>query len=203
MEIRQIVLPIFLSGAMTPVLAGDLYLLGAVGQSQFDVAQGTIDKALKRAGARNISSSTDDTDTAYKIQVGYQFNPYFAIEGGYVDLGKATYTASFNGGSAKASIKASGINLAVLGMFPVNESLSLFGKLGVINAEAKTDLRATGLTASVSNTTLRAGAGLGLNYNLEKSIAARIEYEEFYKLGDTDGGTDKVGMWSVAILYRF
>lgn len=203
MEVRQIVFLVFLSGAVTPVLAGDLYLLGAVGQSQFDVARGTIDKALTRAGARNISSSTDDTDTAYKIQLGYQFNPYFAIEGGYVDLGKATYTANFNGGSANASIKASGINLAVLGMFPVSESLSLFGKLGVINAEAKTDLRATGLTASVSNTTLRTGAGLGLNYNLEKSIAARIEYEEFYKLGDTDGGTEQVSLWSAAILYRF
>lgn len=203
MEIRQMLLPILLSGTVTPVLAGDLYLLGAVGQSRFDVAQSTIDKALRSAGARNVSSSTDDNDTAYKIQLGYQLNPYFAIEGGYVDLGKATYTASFNGGSAKASIKASGINIAVLGMFPVSESLSLFGKVGLINAEAKTDLHATGLTVSVSNTTLRTGAGLGLNYQFEKSIAARIEYEEFYKLGDTDGGTEKVGLWSVAILYRF
>lgn len=32
--------------------------------------------------------------------VGYRFNQNFAVEGGYVDLGKASYSANFTGGNA-------------------------------------------------------------------------------------------------------
>lgn len=188
----------------TPLPASDLYLLGAIGRSRFDVAQGAIDNVvLKKAGAQEIISTTDVRDTGYKIQLGYRFNPYLAIEGGYVDLGNATYAARFNGGSAEVTIKAHGINAAVLGMLPVNDSFTLFGKLGVINAKAETDLRTTGLSALVKSTNLRANAGIGATYDLGNNLSGRFEYEAFYKLGDSQGGTERVGLWSIGIQFKF
>ncbi len=90
-----------------------------------------------------------------------------------------------------------------LGILPVNESLSLFGKLGIINAKAKTDLRTTGLTASVDSTILRPNIGIGVIYHISHAISTRVEYEEFYKLGDSDGGTNKAGFWSLGISLKF
>lgn len=203
MKNKPIAVSVLLSVASTSLPASDLYLVGAIGRSHFAVEQGTIDGAIRKAGANGISSTTDKDDTAYKIQLGYRFNPYLAIEGGYVDLGKATYAARFDGGSATVTIRARGVNAAVLGLFPVNDSFTLFGKLGVINAKAETELRTTGLSASVNSTNLRANTGLGVTYNFGKAISGRFEYEEFYKLGDSEGGTRKVGLWSFAIQFKF
>lgn len=203
MKLKHFALPLLLLLKATPGLAGNFYLMGAVGQSHIHVEQSLIDNALQRGGARGLSSTTNEDDTAYKIQMGFQFNRYFAMEGGYVDLGRATYTASFNRGSADASIKVRGVSAAILGMVPLHHSLSLFAKLGVINAKAETNLRTTGLTASVNSTILRPNIGVGIIYDFGNAISTRLEYEEFYKLGDSEGGTDKAGFWSLGLSFRF
>src|SRR5687767_7898130 len=48
-----------------------------------DVGQAKLDHAT----AFEEESDLDDTSTAYTLRVGYQFNRYFALEGGYTDLG--------------------------------------------------------------------------------------------------------------------
>lgn len=186
-----------------PVRAGELYFLGAVGLSRIDVERDTIDNALRRAGTSKLSSSTDNDDSAYKVQVGYLFNPNFAIEGGYVNLGKATYAATFTQGSATASIKVHGPNVAALGIFPITDSFSLFGKLGAIQATTETEVQTTRRATSVKNSFLRPNVGFGANFALEKSTIIRIEFEEFYKLGNSDGGTKNVNFFSIGITFQF
>lgn len=203
MRLKKTALFLPVAVAAFPVLAGDFYMLAALGGSRFDVPQESIDNALRQAGARGLQSGKEQGDTGYKVQVGYQFNPNLAIEGGYVDLGKASYNATFIGGSALATIKAHGANLAVRGIVPVSESLSLFAKLGAINAKADTDLRATGFAVSISSTQLRANFGLGATYQFSQNLGARLEYEQFYKLGDNRGGTERVDLWSVGLVVRF
>lgn len=194
----------FLAAAIpTPMFAGDFYVLGAAGHSAYKLDREAFDNVLRNAGAAGVSSTTENNDSAYKVQLGYQFNRYFAVELGYVDLGKAKYKAGFLGGSAQASIKARGTNLAALGILPLDETFSVFAKLGAINARADTKLETSGLSASVSSTNLRMDDGVGLMYELRPGVLTRLEYEQFHKLGNTQGGTERVGLWSLGLMLKF
>lgn len=183
--------------------ADGIYLLGSAGQSKYKLSKDDFDNALRGAGAIGVTSTTHENDSAYKIQLGYQFTPNFALEAGYIDLGKARYTANFLGGSANASVKAQGVNVATLGIIPIYGSASLFAKVGVINAKANTNLSTSQQNVSIESTHLRANTGLGFNYGFTKSLGVRVEYEQFYKLGDTHGGTQRVDFWSMGIAYKF
>ncbi|MBI3919113.1 MAG: outer membrane beta-barrel protein [Betaproteobacteria bacterium] len=51
----------------------------------------------------SIAGSKDEKDTAWKFFGGYQINRYIGIEGGYVDLGKASVTGVSGGNVAGKS----------------------------------------------------------------------------------------------------
>lgn len=192
----------------TPVFAGDVYVVGSIGYSRVDLDKATVDNDLTSAGATNVNSTLDKNDTGYKIQIGYQFNQNFTVEGGYVDLGKAKYSASYTGGNAAADAKASGINIAAIGILPINESFSVFGKLGLINAKVEISASATGPGGSASGTASatkwKPNFGIGGTYNINKQVGIRAEIERFSKLGDSDNtGESNVDMLSAGVMYKF
>lgn len=203
MELRPTVFFLLAAAGSALAHAGDFYILGAAGQSGYKLDRAEFDGSLRRAGATGLSSTTDESDTGYKLQFGYRFAPNVALEGGYVDLGKARYTAVFLGGVAEASVKAHGANLALLGILPINGAFSAFAKIGAINAKAETSLRTSRFNVSVNNTYLRFNDGIGLEWNVGNHIGARLEYEQFHKLGDLRGGMRRVDFWSVGLAVRF
>src|SRR3954447_2244619 len=77
--------------------------------------------------------SCDDKDTAYRIFGGYKFHPNIAVEGGYSPLGETS--SSFPGGNVTA--EANAWDLVGVGIFPLGNNFSVFGKLGFYNAELK------------------------------------------------------------------
>ncbi|MBA3903537.1 MAG: hypothetical protein C0522_07685 [Rhodocyclaceae bacterium] len=191
-----------------PVFAGDIYVVGSVGRSSADINKNDIDSALVSAGATGVSSSLDKNDTGYKLQLGYQFNQNFAVEGGYIDLGKATYSASFTGGSASASVKATGWNVAAVGILPINDAFSVFGKVGTIDAKVEANVSASGpggtASGSASATKWKTLWGVGATYNISKQVGVRVEYEQFNNLGDknTTGEAD-VSLVSAGVVFKF
>jgi OOP family OmpA-OmpF porin len=194
--------------AAAPAFAGDVYVVGSVGRSAIDVNKGDLDNAVTSAGATGLSSSLDKNDTAYKVQIGYQFNQNFALEGGYVDLGKANYSANYTGGNLNAIVKASGLNIVAVGILPLNESFSIFGKVGVIHAKVEVSATGTGpggsASASDSSTDWKPNFGIGGTYNISKQLGIRAEYERFQKLGNSDTtGEANVDLLSAGVMYKF
>ncbi len=190
------------------VFAGDWYMAGSIGQSDFKGGKSDIDNALTSAGVTGLSSRLDDKDTAYKLQVGYRFTPNLAVEGGYVDLGKLKYMASFTGGTGRAEIKATGWNLAVVGSLPLGQDFSLFGKLGMIDAKVEANVFATGAggaaSAGVSDTSWKGHWGFGLDYAVNQKMAIRAEIERFSKLGDNNTtGEGDVDLLSLGVVFKF
>lgn len=205
---KTALIAILAASSAAPAFAGEAYVVGSAGRSSFDINQSRLDDILTSAGAAALSSSLKKTDTAYKVQLGYEFNKNVAIEGGYVDLGKAKYSATFTGGNATFDAKASGVNIAVLGIAPVNESFSIFGKLGVIVAKVDASAYAVGNNASAwataSSTKAAATWGVGATLNINKQFAVRAEYEQFSKLGDTNTtGQATVDLASVGLVLKF
>lgn len=184
------------------------YLVGSVGQSMYDTDQGRLNGAL--SGATGLSSSMDDNDTGYKLQVGYQFTPNIAVEGGYVDLGKTKYSASYTGltvpATASGDMKVKGWNVAAVGTLPINEMFSVFAKLGAIAAKVETRIAAADLTTtgiSSDSTKWKGNWGVGATWHVNQQVGVRIEYERFDNLGSDATGKTDVDLASVGVVFRF
>jgi len=81
----------------------------------------------KVSGSRDISktaSTIDDDDQAFGILGGYQFNKYFGLEAGYLDMGSLGFESADNNVSVDA------VHFSAVGTLPLGQRFSLVGKLG-------------------------------------------------------------------------
>src|SRR5262245_18727725 len=102
---------------------GPFYVGASAGRSD-------IDEEIAFPGL--IAAGTvDGKNTGYKIFGGYEFNQYFGVEVALMDLGKAKYSGSFLGTPvAGGKVEVVGLNTSAVGIIPVSQNFSLFGKLG-------------------------------------------------------------------------
>lgn len=161
----------------TPVMAEGFYVALDVGQTN------AKDTCTRRSGCT-------DTATAMRAAAGYQFTMMWGAEVSYATYGKATLGGTY-GDWETTGVQASGI-----GAFPVTESFSVLGKLGVVRIEHK----AVGATSTKTNLAY----GVGAQYDFSKGIAARLQYERLGDVGDTNTtGQAKASLLSAGILFRF
>lgn len=195
--------------------AEGFYVLAAGGISHTTFRDQSPEKVINdevasaNAGGFNITDSTnlDDENGAYKLQLGYQLNENFAIEGGYVDLGKTEFTYSITDSidtqTGKISWDNKGWNLDGVLILPVNAGVSLFGKLGLIRAETKikeTDSIYGDSSDTVTKT--RPNFGVGVAYNFYRGLSARLEAERFFRLAQSGSKMD-IDLYSLGVSYHF
>jgi OOP family OmpA-OmpF porin len=196
--------PLALLGLVGTASAGDLYLLGAVTHSKTSLDRSTFDTDLKNAGAAGLSSGDRGNGNQWRLQLGYDFSPNFALEAGYIDFGKARYSASYGGGTANGTLKAGGLDIAALGILPLTDSISLFGKAGLVAAKVKSSLSSSLVSSSDSSNEVRPLLGIGAGFKLSESLQLRTEYEHVSGLGKS-GTTGKMNdnLVSLGLAYRF
>lgn len=136
--------------------------------------------------------TTSHSDTAMSILGGYQVNKNFAAEVQYIDMGKLTQ------GSATA--KTSGIAVTAVGILPINEMFSLFGKLGASN----TSVKATNPFIDATDSKTAVTFGVGGQYNINSSLGIRAGYDRYTVGQATPNGTDGTyTVISAGVVYKF
>ena len=187
----------------------DFYGGVSLGQAKFNANTGGIDSGLATAGGiGGISSAIDGRNTGFKLRLGYRLSDRLALEGGYVDFGKANYSASYTvpgAGNASGRMEAEGVNFDVLGRIPLNRGFAVFGKAGVLLSRVETNVSSADGSASVSSraTTLRPGLGGGIDYTLSRNVSLRTEWERYFKVGNDSTGKSDVDLLSAGLDYRF
>lgn len=178
-----------------------------VGRSMAKIDDPRISSGLQQGGFASSSIVDDDRATGFKLYGGYQFNRYFALEGGYFDLGKFGYTATtVPAGTLRGDIRLKGLNLDAVGLLPITDRLSAFGRVGVAYADARDTFSGTGAvnvrTASASKREANLKAGVGLQYAFSDALAMRLEAER-YRVNDAVGNRGDIDLISLGLLYRF
>jgi OOP family OmpA-OmpF porin len=168
---------------------------------------GEFDAALASLGVTTSSSSTDDSDFAFKLFGGYKVNKYFALEGSWTDLGEATYSANIVApvsASANANWEASAFALSALGILPLGSQFELFGKVGLTLWDADLRVSAAGIEESADEDGSGAVYGIGANFNFTPNLAIRAEWERYDGIGEDDTtGESDFDMWSAGLQYNF
>jgi OOP family OmpA-OmpF porin len=160
------------------------------------------------------SIDKNENSTGYKIQLGYQLNSNFALEGGYVDLGKMSITNNVTApivGSLRGDVKADGWNVMAVGILPMSNDFSLIGKVGALFSTTKGDYSTTGavtlpagVRSSYTKDETNLAYGVGLQYNINKSISVRGEVESFVDLRPADTSSKRtVNLYSIGLIFKF
>lgn len=183
------------------------YLGGNVGRATARIDDNGIKGSLLGAGFTGTAIGDHDHDTAFKVFGGYRFTEYFALEGGYFNLGHFGYDATtVPGGTLDGRLGYQGANLDAVGFLPLGGHFSLFGRAGVTYGQTRDTFSGTGLvtvlTPDPSHNGVGAKFGGGLQYELTRRVAVRAEVER-YLINDAVGNRGDLDMASLGILVRF
>lgn len=190
----------------SPSASSRFYGVASVGRSTIDANAAAINASGARNGVATTTSNSSN-DVGWKLQLGYQMTPTWALEGGYGSLGKAKY---FVTAAAPAAYTASGVrkadlfNLDLVGKIEINKSFSLLGRLGGYYWRTDSDLPfATGL-AKVRDTGTDVKFGAGVQYEFTRNFALRGEFERFNGIGNgSTSGDSKVNLLSIGAVLKF
>ena len=136
--------------------------------------------------------SCDEKDTAWKLFGGYRFNPYFAVEGTYLDWGEASGTINTASGVRTIPLGQTGMGIAAVGSLPIRPQFSLFGKVGYVWTTQETPASASG---NFEREEEELHYGLGVRLAFTPNWGARAEWERADKT--------KVELFSIGLEYRF
>jgi OOP family OmpA-OmpF porin len=191
-------------------LAAAMATAGVVASSA--MAQSMADRGGYVGGAFGQSSadcepsaglSCDDKDTSWKVFGGYQINRNFAVELGYANLGEI----SISGGGVRATAESTAWDLVGLGIWPVNNQFSIYGKLGVYMATVDVSVSPSAAGESGDDSTTGLTFGAGVRYNFTRNLGLQAEWQRYGKVeapSDTAiTGDSDLDVLSVGIVYRF
>lgn len=151
--------------------------------AQLNMSSVYVGGSLGQAKAKDSCSGCDDKDTTWGVFGGYRVNRYVAAELGYHDLG------------SYGPIDANAWELVGVGSWPITDQFSVYGKLGGYRGKFE------GAGASESNTDLT--YGLGLQFDLNKNVGLRGEWQRYPSMGGGAFNNIDVDVLRVSALWNF
>lgn len=174
------------------------------------------------------TSCSDNNNIAYRLAYIYNFNRTWGLEISAGELGHAKADGSIASPPAPATapasydwhLRATGLAIAGIGTIHLGDSLSLFGKAGVVHAVLKEEWNLAASNGNYYGITLNGveitdkrayrfiyGAGIQLDFS--KDYALRAQYENFgtYDIYDDYGippvSPVKISLLSVGFVLKF
>jgi OOP family OmpA-OmpF porin len=166
------------------------YLGGSIGQTEFK----DFCKDIQAPGGIT-GGSCDEKDKSWKFFGGYQVNRHLAVEGSFINWGETSVNGTFAGLPTSGTAEVTSWGIAGVGILPLGERFSLFGKLGFLRTEAEVRVNVAGFPGTGDESETEAHFGLGARFNLTNRFGARLEWE---RANDT-----KADMLSIGLQYRF
>ena len=146
-----------------------------------------------------VTGSTDKRDSAWKLFGGYQFNRNIAVEGGYVDMGKA----SVAGPQGFASAESNAWQIGAVGSLPLSQQFAFTGKLGVARASTDSIGVVNGVAFAGTQHHTAPTYGLGMRYDLSQNVALRGDWDRYRIENGAFGGKSDSDLFTVGAQFKF
>jgi hypothetical protein len=203
-----------------------------MGYSKMNINEGKLDNALDsfldstESGLFVANSNSDQYSTPYSIFVGYKFMKYLAVEVAYLDMGSSNYKARIDYdtgdgidegvGKVTGDWHAKGWPVSALGIWPINDMWSVFGRVGVFMGDMKVTAKAVGddtywecgsdcliAKGHDSDGSTEFFGGVGVDAAFMDTWAARLEWQAMPSVGNDDTGSGNFNNFMFSILYKF
>jgi outer membrane autotransporter protein len=187
------------------------YAGASVGRSDVSIDRNALADAFLDLGFSGASTTSSDTDTAYRAYAGYLFLPYLGVEAAYVDLGSFRFRTDVDPtGSLSGKPGIKGGELSLVGRLPIGERFAVYGRAGVFSARTTTRYTASGSVELIDGAerqrkkTTKPAYALGASYDFTHNFGARAEVARYTKLGDDlTGGQTDANLVSIGLTYTF
>lgn len=153
----------------------------------------------------SVTSGRDDSDMAYRLFAGYQFNRYFGMEVGYSDLGRfgiSADTVPTGRMDGRVKVRTAGVDL--VGTVPLVDQLDFIWRVGAQRAQVNGRYSGTGAVQAASPSTSARGwgakFGAGLQLALMPGMLLRAEAEQA-RVPDTLGGHMRVRTYGLSLVW--
>lgn len=189
---KKLFAAIALVAACSPVLGQEtgFYVGASLGQASYREACRDFDTLVGVQGAFGCSSKQDG---AAKVFAGWRFLRYLAAEVSYIDYGEVM-AQGVAGASVTATSAVKAAGLSALGIVPLGDVYSVFGRLGLL--QSRISMRSTGaVAASQDHGETELHVGIGALAQLGRRWAMRVEYE---RLNDS-----RIDLSTLGVQYRF
>ncbi len=156
-----------------------------------------------QAEARGVCDNVtncDSSDTSYRANIGYQFNPFVSAEVGYTSFGTTVDTQD---GSGSASQEAGAITASVVGTIPIGERFGLFGRVGAARYDLDNSGTIQGVPVEDGDNSTKPFFGAGAKFHLTDNFALRAEYQVYRDLAGINGNDDDIHAWSGGAQFTF
>lgn len=208
---------VLLSAALPLAASGDnfegWYGAMTLGVSSYGNSQDDEDRLQSELAQEGIQADVhvDDNPGALGLGIGYHFNPNFALEVNYLDLGDATshiHDFSPVEGRSTEHLDASGGSVDAIGLIPLSERVSLFGKLGVFNYHlddaVDADFPVQHQLPDANGTAWDIGAGVEIHFI--RNLGTRAGFTSYRQVGDSSPngpGKQNIGLGYAQLYYNF
>lgn len=202
------------------------YVGAGVGWSQISIPKAKITNGIAAeveslgAPIDTWSAKADESSIPWNLTVGYRFYKYLAVEAGYLEAGTATYTGKGTVDDidlgilpAKGTLdwQAHGAQVSVLGIWPIDPTWSVFGRVGGFFGDVKASAKAS---VTVGETVFTGKAhentnsneflyGVGVDSHFLDRWTARVEWMAMPSLGNNDTGSADWNGVLLSFLYQF
>lgn len=144
-------------------------------------------------------------ENGYRLKLGYKYSRYLAFEGEYVDFGRSPADLFASPGNLASAFRSSGFGVDTIATLPVWR-FSFYGRMGAYRGDARGIFgHSTSLLADPQFTrNTRWRYGLGMRYDVTKSLGIRAELERYSPLGSPFATeVDAADQFSVGVSWRF
>lgn len=182
-----------------PAVAGN-YLAVTVGESTAkDWNEGVLDD-----GSAISNASAEDTDTAFRVAMGFAASESLTFEVAYVDLGETTADGTSDGtgvfwvpGPVHRTAAVDGYDFGVVGRLPTSETFALLARVGIFMWDVKSSFEDSAGSVPGADSGDDPFFGVGAEFDVSPSVSFRAEFVR-YAVDDLD-----VDSLSLSAILRF
>jgi outer membrane protein OmpA-like peptidoglycan-associated protein len=144
----------------------------------------TLNTRLRNEGLPGTASASNTSRPGWRLFGGYAWNDYLGAEVGYTGLGDIKMSLSGTGPVTETQLKAirpatgSGVEVAMLGKYPLTERLNGFVRAGLFHWEQTYNLTGSG-SGSGSFKGDDGFYGLGTEWRLNEAWSARLSWDRY------------------------
>jgi hypothetical protein len=151
----------------------------------------------------NIPSGAGSVDEPARLKLGYKYSRYLAVESEFVDAPHAASDLFASPGNLNSAFRSPSYGVDTVATLPIWR-LSFYGRMGAYHGDPRTGFGAYS-TSLLGDTGARSRwhYGLGMRYDITKSVGVRAEMERYSLMGGSSNSEPESDLFTVGLSWRF
>lgn len=143
-------------------------------------------------------------DQTLRLKLGYKYSRYLAVESEFIDVSRGTADVFASPGNLTSAFRSTGYAVDTIATLPVWR-FSFYGRMGAYRGDLRNAFNtySTSLTGDNGVRGSRWRYGLGMRYDITKSLGLRAEMEHYSPMGASVPGEPESDLFSVGVSWRF